>query len=199
MTDEELISGIIDGNQLYFKILVDKYQSLVLNTCFHFIHNKNDAEDITQEVFIKVYQTIKEFKYQSKLSTWLYRIAINKSLNFIRDNKKRNLFKSIENFFNTSDKSELQIEDTTTKINEEEYDDIKTQRLNLLRISIQLLPKNQKTAFILHKYEEVPYKEITVIMNMSLASVEGLIHRAKLNVQKNILKKAKVYQINSVK
>tara|TARA_R110002050_G_scaffold281956_1_gene429606 strand:- start:16667 stop:17239 length:573 start_codon:yes stop_codon:yes gene_type:complete len=188
MTDEELISGIIDGNQLYFKILIDKYQSLVLNTCFHFIHNKNDAEDLTQEVFIKAYLSIKKFKYQSKLSTWLYRIAVNKSLNFVRDNKKRTVFKSIENFFNKSAKPELQIEDTTTRIHEEEYDDIKIQRLKLLRESIQLLSKNQKTAFILHKYEELSYKEISIIMNISLASVEGLIHRAKLNVQKNILK-----------
>jgi RNA polymerase sigma-70 factor (ECF subfamily) len=187
MTDEELVSGIIDGNQLYFKILVDKYQSLVLNTCFHFIHNKNDAEDITQEVFIKVYQSIEKFNYQSKLSTWLYRIAVNKSLNFIRDNKKRNVFKSIENLFYKNAKYEQQIE-------EEESDEIKIQRLNLLRNSIQLLPENQKTAFILHKYEEISYKEIAVIMNTSLASVEGLINRAKINLQKNILKKIKKKQ-----
>ncbi len=183
MTDEELVSGILEGNQLYFKILVEKYQSLVLNTCFHFIHNKNDAEDITQEVFIQVYQSIKKFKYQSKLSTWLYRIAVNKSLNFIRDNKKRDIFQSIENLFNKNAKNELEIE--------EESDDIKTQRLNLLRDSIQLLPENQKTAFILHKYDEVSYREIAVIMNLSLASVEGLINRAKINLQKNILKKLK--------
>lgn len=188
MTDEELISGIIDGNQLYFKILVDKYQPLVLNTCYHFTHNKNDAEDITQEVFIKVYGSIKKFNYQSKLSTWLYRIAVNKSLNFIRDNKKRNIFKSIENLFNKNTKYEQQVEEPTSTI-EEESDPIKKQRLNILRDSIQLLPKNQKTAFILHKYEEVSYQEIAVIMNVSLASVEGLIHRAKINVQKNILKK----------
>lgn len=187
MTDEELISGIIDGNQLYFKILVDKYQSLVLNACFHFTQNKDDAEDITQEVFIEVYQSVKKFNYQSKLSTWLYRIAVNKSLNFIRDNKKRTIFKSIENLFYKEEKYSVQIEDTTTII-EEEFDTIQKQRLNLLRNSIQLLPENQKTAFILHKYEEVSYQEIAVIMSTSLASVEGLIHRAKINIQKNILK-----------
>ncbi len=187
MTDEELISEIIDGNQRYFKILVDKYQSLVLNTCFHFTQNKDDAEDIAQEVFIEVYQSLKKFNYQSKLSTWLYRIAVNKSLNFIRDNKKRTIFKSIENLFYKEEKYSVQIEDTTTII-EEEFDTIQKQRLNLLRNSIQLLPENQKTAFILHKYEEVSYQEIAVIMSTSLASVEGLIHRAKINIQKNILK-----------
>ena len=190
MTDEELISAIIDGNKLYFKILVNKYQSLVLNTCFHFTHNKNDAEDITQEVFIKVYESIKNFNYQSKLSTWLYRIAVNKSLNFIRDNKKREIFSRIESVFNKNTKYEEQIE-APTSIIEEESDSIKLQRLTILRASIQLLPENQKTAFILHNYEEISYQEIAEIMNTSLASVEGLIHRAKINVQKNILKKIK--------
>lgn len=190
MTDEELISGIINGNQLFFKTLINKYQSLVLNTCFHFTHNKNDAEDITQEVFIKVYKSIKKFGYQSKLSTWLYRIAVNKSLNYIRDNKKRKKIISIENIFNKNTKYEQQIEEPIL-IMDDEFDSIKAQRLNTLRNSIQLLSENQKTAFILHKYEEVPYKEIALIMNISLASVEGLIHRAKINIQKNILKKLK--------
>ena len=188
MTDEELISGIIAKNQLYFKIFVDKYQALVLNTCFHFTHNKNDAEDITQEVFIKAYQTIEKFTFQSKISTWLYRIAVNKSLNFIRDNKKRSIIKSIENLFNQNAKYHLQIEDTKT---EEELDSIKTKRLILLRNAINSLSENQKTAFILHNYESIPYKEIATIMHLSIASVEGLIHRAKLNIQKNILKKIK--------
>ncbi|CAH8292431.1 RNA polymerase sigma-70 factor (ECF subfamily) [Mariniflexile fucanivorans] len=188
MTDEELISGIIDENQLYFKIFVDKYQSLVLNTCFHFTHNKNDAEDITQEVFIKAYQTIEKFTFQSKISTWLYRIAVNKSLNFIRDNKKRTIFKSLESFFSSNVKYNPPTEDTLA---EDAYDDIKTQRLISLRNAINLLPENQKTAFILHNYESISYKEIATIMDVSIASVEGLIHRAKLNIQKNILKKIK--------
>ncbi|HMR16436.1 MAG TPA: sigma-70 family RNA polymerase sigma factor [Mariniflexile sp.] len=188
MTDEELISGIIDKNQLYFKIFVDKYQSLVLNTCFHFTHNKNDAEDITQEVFIQAYQNIHKFTFQSKIATWLYRIAVNKSLNFIRDHKKHAIFKSIENLFSSNASAPLQMEDSTV---DDALDDLKKQRLTLLRNAIHLLPENQKTAFILHNYEAVPYKDIASIMDLSLASVEGLIHRAKMNIQKNILKKIK--------
>lgn len=185
MNDEELISKIIDGNQLYFKMLVDKYQSLVLNTCFRFLHNKNDAEDVTQEVFITAFQSIKKFNYNSKISTWLYRIAVNKSLNFIRDNKKRIIIKSIENFLNSNFNNALQVEDITTQT---EDDDLKTKRLQALRDSIKRLPENQKIAFILYNYEAVCYKEIAVIMDTSLASVEGLIHRAKKNIHKNILK-----------
>ncbi len=186
MTDKELVSKILSGNQLYFKILVDKYQPMVLNTCYHFVRNKNDAEDITQEVFIEVFQSLNKFKKQSKLSTWLYKITVNKSLNFIRDHKKRRIFKSIENFFTYGDKSEIEIADISLQ---DEENELKQQRLIMLREAIKALPKKQKTAFVLHKYENVSYKDIAEIMNTSLASVEGLIHRAKINVQKYILKK----------
>ncbi len=186
MTDNELIKKIIEGNQLYFKKLVDQYQSMVLNTCFQITQNKEDAEDITQEVFIEVYRSINKFNQHSKLSTWLYRIAVNKSLNFLRKNKKRKIFKSIENFFNTEKQSELQIPDQTIQ---SDTNDIHEKRIKLLRKAIQNLPEKQKTAFVLNKYQELSYKEIAEIMDTSLASVEGLIHRAKLNVQKYILKK----------
>jgi len=186
MSDEELISGIINGNQLYFKLLVDKYQSMILNTCYHFIHNKDDAEDITQEVFIEVYLSISKFKQKSKFSTWIYRIAVNKSLNFIRNNKKRKLFKSIENFFTGNSNTELQIADETELSNE--IEELETEKLKLLQKAINSLPKNQKIAFTLSKIEKIPYKDIAEIMDISLASVEGLIHRAKINIQKNILK-----------
>lgn len=186
MTDKELISEIVKGNQLYFKILVDQYQSLVLNTCYNFVHNTADAEDITQEVFIDVYLSIKKFKDQSKLSTWLYRIAVNKSLNFIRNNKKRSIFRSIENFFFSNDYSSLEIPNEPDINNNLEDHELK--KLNLLREAIQKLSESQKIAFTLHKFENVPYKEIASIMDMSLASIEGLIFRANKNVQKYILK-----------
>ncbi|WP_456379156.1 RNA polymerase sigma factor [Lutibacter sp.] len=188
MTDKQLVSEIIKGNQLYFKILVDQYQSLVLNTCFSFVHNKVDAEDICQEVFIEVYLSIHKFKDQSKLSTWLYRIAVNKSLNYIRDNKKRNIFKSIENFFIKS-QSDLQIPDDSYL--DASFDEIEKERFELLKKAINKLPENQRIAFTLHKIKKMPYKKTAEIMNISLASVEGLIHRAKINVQKYILKKCR--------
>ncbi|WP_372795181.1 RNA polymerase sigma factor [Lutibacter sp.] len=185
MTDEELIEGILNKNQATFKILVDKYQFLVLNTCNSFLHNKTFSEDVTQEVFIEVFLSIHKFKKEAKLSTWLYRISVNKSLNFIRDNKKNNLFKSIENFFLGEGNQELQISDNEHETSENEA--IQKERIELLHKSINALSKNQKVAFTLHKIENLSYKQISEVMNLSLSSVEGLIHRAKINVQRGIL------------
>ena len=185
MTDKELIEGLLNKNQTTFKIVVDKYQSLVLNTCNSFLHNKASSQDVTQEVFIEVFLSIHKFKKEAKLTTWLYRISVNKSLNYIRDNKKNNLFESIENFFLGEGNKELQISENEHQILENE--DLHDKRVELMHKSINSLSKNQKIAFTLHKIEGLSYKQISEVMNLSLSSVEGLIHRAKLNVQREIL------------
>lgn len=87
MTDAELIQCVIDHDETAFKLLVEKYQSLVFNACYHLIRQYSDAEDIAQDVFIEAFESIHQFRQESKLSTWLYRIAINKSLNHLRKNK----------------------------------------------------------------------------------------------------------------
>ena len=185
MTDKQLIEGILNGEQKYFKELVDKYQLLVLNTCNSFLHDKNNAEDTAQEVFIEVFLSIHKFKSEAKLSTWLYRISVNKSLNFIRDNKKRTFVNSIGSFFSGVQKTEFQIPDYNSYY--ADIDDAKNEKIELLHKAINTLSKKQKTAFILSKFENLSYAQIAEVMDLSLSSVEGLIHRAKINVQKKIL------------
>jgi len=185
MTDAQLIEGILNREQKCFKELVDKYQLLVLNTCNSFLHDKNNAEDIAQEVFIEVFLSINKFKSEAKLSTWLYRIAVNKSLNFIRDNKNRSLVKSIENYFSGEQKSELQIPDNNSIYFD--IDDSHTEKIELLHKAIDSLSDKQKTALTLSKFEKLSYAQIAEVMDLSLSSVEGLIHRAKINLQKKIL------------
>ena len=185
MTDKELIEGILNREEKHFKEFVDKYQPLVLNVCNSFLHCRSDAEDVTQEIFVDVFLSIHKFRGESKISTWLYRMAVNRSLNFIRNNKKRSIIKSIGSFFSKDDKRELQIPDTSSL-----YDDAaetENERIELLHKAINELPENQRIAFTLSKFEKLSYNEITEIMGLSLSSVEGLIHRAKKNVQKKIL------------
>ncbi|MBU1371026.1 MAG: RNA polymerase sigma factor [Bacteroidetes bacterium] len=185
MTETQLIEGILSKQEKYFEELVNRFQPLVLNTCNSFLHNRTDAEDISQEVFIEAFLSLHKFKKESKLSTWLYRIAVNKSLNFIRDNKKRKIIRSIEVFFGGEPKHKLQLadpglEDAGDLADEEE-------KMALLHRAVASLPKNQRVAFTLSKFEKLSYVEIADVMELSLASVEGLIHRAKRNVTKKIL------------
>jgi RNA polymerase sigma factor (sigma-70 family) len=79
LTEQELIAGLLKGDEIAFKTVVDTYKNMVYNTVLGFLQNTDDAEDVTQDVFIKVYENIAGFKQQSKLSTWIYRISISQA------------------------------------------------------------------------------------------------------------------------
>jgi len=96
MTETEIIQILQQGNEQAFKQLVENYQKLVVNTCFGMVHNTEDAEDIAQEVFIEVFRSVPNFRADAKLSTWLCRKAVNRSINHIRDNKHRKCFQSFD-------------------------------------------------------------------------------------------------------
>ncbi|MGQ8335283.1 RNA polymerase sigma factor [Sunxiuqinia sp. A32] len=185
MNDSELINAIKNGEEQAFRRLVDDYQLLVVNTCKGLVHSIEDAQDIAQEVFIEVYHSVEKFRGDSKLSTWLYRIAVNKSLNFIRDNKRRNLFQSISgNLFGTK---ELDLPTNDTGYRPDKEAENNQRRKNIFK-AIDDLPENQRVAFTLSKIEDLSYREIAEVMSLSVSSVESLIHRAKLNLQKKLYK-----------
>lgn len=184
MTEAEIIQKLQEGSEAAFRHLVETYQQRVVNVCFGMLHNMEDAEDVAQEVFIEVHRSIHKFRADAKISTWLYRISVNRSLNFIRDNKKRKWFKSFDDVVKTQN-AEI------PKMQENHYDDPeheleKQQRANLLHEAINSLSDNQKTAFSLNKYDDLSYQEISEVMNLSVSSVESLIHRAKINLQKKL-------------
>ena len=184
MSEAELIEKLKQGDQSAFKQLVVNYQQLVVNTCFGMVHNLEDAEDIAQDVFIEVYRSVNKFRADSKISTWLYRIAMNRSLNFIRDNKKHKWFQSFDEVVKSKN-SEI----PGLKTNDSENPEFgleNRQRANLLHEAISSLPENQKIAFTLSKYEDLSYTEISEVMDLSISSVESLIHRAKKNLQKKL-------------
>ena len=182
MTETEIIQKLQQGNEQTFKLLVTSYQKLVVNTCFGMVHSTEDAEDIAQEVFIEVFRSVGNFRADAKISTWLYRIAVNRSLNFIRDNKRNKWFQSFEDV----------VMEKNSKLNSAKHHETPAaelenmQRANIIHEAIDSLPENQKTAFTLNKYEDLSYKEISEVMNLSVSSVESLIHRAKIGLQKKL-------------
>lgn len=193
MTDQELITGILRNDKPVIQFLVNKYHRQVIKTAFHFVHDMDDAEDIAQDVCIEILESIGQFKGSSSLATWIYRVTVNKSLNFVRKNKRKQLVKQFELFFHKTDgQSGRNISEPAS--NDYSYDN--TERKQILDKAISSLPENQKTAFILSKYEDLSYKEITEIMNLSLASVESLLQRAKLNLQKKLIVQFSEYSNN---
>ena len=185
MDEALLIKGIQQGDRKSFQILVETYQRMVVNTCMCIVHNQADAEDLAQDVFLEIFRTAENFRGDAKLSTWLYRIATNRSLNLIRNNKRKRFFQSIEETFTGGRNRASEISENRGDQPDQNITD--QQRSDLLHRAIDRLPEKQRIAFTLNKYEELPYQQIAEVMEISLASVESLIHRAKKNLQEQLL------------
>ncbi|MBD3376073.1 sigma-70 family RNA polymerase sigma factor [candidate division KSB1 bacterium] len=166
-----------------FKSVVTEYQEKVRNTCFRFVNHPDDADDLAQEVFIQVYESMHRFRGQAELSTWIYRIAVNKSLDFLRRKKRKKRFAQLVSLFGLVDEAR----DIPVPDGKDPHQELQTEeRRQVLNWALDKLPENQRTAIILSKYEGFSTKEITSIMDTSITAVEGLVHRAKKNLQKSL-------------
>lgn len=184
MPEYELIKRLQAGDHVAFKQMFDTYNAMIFNVCFRMVENRQEAEDVTQDVFLKAYKSLKQFRSESKLSTWLYRIAINCCLNHQRKLKHARWF--FLDFFPES--SEEKIKNLQTSA--DNRPDIileKSERERVVQQAINSLPKKQRVAVILHRYEELSYKEIAEVMVCSVGSVESRLHRAKENLTKKLL------------
>ncbi len=180
MDEFELIQGLRQGNEAAFKYLVTTYQDRVFNTAIGIVQNAEDAEDVAQEVFIQVYRSIHSFKGESKLSTWLYRIATTRALDLLRSRKSKKRFGFMQKLFGEDNEPLHELPDFH---HPGVALDRKENAAKLFR-AISELPENQKTAFTLHKLEDLSYQEISEVMQTSIPAVESLMHRAKQNLRK---------------
>lgn len=180
---KDLVNQLKANSEDAFKLLVETYKEKVLNTCYHFLHNELDAEDLAQEVFIEVFRSIGHFRQDAELSTWIYRIAVNKSLDFVRKKKRKKRFAYVMSLAGFGDvEKELPLPAPSNP----QADLEQKERIEILNQAIDSLPENQKVAITLSKYEGFSNKEIAEIMNTSVSAVESLIHRAKNNLHKKL-------------
>lgn len=182
--DKELVRGLQEGESQAFRVLVEKYHVKVIRTCIGFVHSAADAEDIAQDVFIEIFRSVKNFRGDSELSTWLYRISVNKSLNFLRSASRRRIFTLLTGVGSAEKQGVSQDEITGADSTDDKL--IREDQARALSQALDSLPGNQRTAFVLNKYEDMAYKEIAAVMDISMGSVESLIFRAKQNLQKRL-------------
>ncbi len=180
VTEQQLIEDLKNSKGSAFSKLVELHQGSVVNTCYGFLMNKEEAEDIAQEVFIEVFKSVEAFKEDSSLATWLYRIAVNKSIDAIRKKKRK---KRIQNLIGFYDKEDNQVIDLAANTPNPEDILEQKERLEILHKATERLPSNQKIAFTLNKFETLKASEIAEIMEISLSSVEALLFRAKKNLK----------------
>lgn len=181
MNENELIKLIIQGEREKFGIFVEKYQQLVFRTCMGFVHNKEDADDLTQDIFIQAYQSLPEFKMKSAFSTWLYRIAVNASLNKVRKSAGTSFIQRLESFFASENQTAGQL--IVSDMEDPENIIIKKEHSRWIQKALDSLPENQRTAIVLSKYDDFSQREIAEIMNTTESAVEALLQRAKKNLR----------------
>jgi RNA polymerase sigma-70 factor (ECF subfamily) len=180
--EAELIDRLRRGDESAFRQVVESRKDLVYNTVLGLLQHPEDAEDVAQDVFIKMYESIHQFKGESAFSTWLYRIAVTKALEWIRSRKRKKRFAFITGLL--GDNNELRHDPPDFHHPGVQLDD--KERASRLFKSIAKLPDNQRVAFTLHKVEGIPYQEIAAIMELSVSAIESLIHRAKNNLRKDL-------------
>ena len=171
-------------NEVHFESIYTEYKNLVFNMCLNYVLNAEDAQDITQEVFVKVYQRYHQYdSTAASLKTWVCRIAINHCLDFLKAKKSKKRFGFLSALFQGDSNEPIShaVEINHPGIQAENKEAIE----NLLRI-IYSLPENQKTAIILSRIEDRSQKEVAEIMNTSVKAVESLLHRAKQTIQKKL-------------
>ncbi len=176
----ELIERLKQGDEAAFRQIVESSQGLVYNTVLGIVQNPEDAEDVAQEVFMQLYESVKGFKGQSKLSTWLYRIAVTKSMDHLRKKKRKKRFAFVQSLFGFDE--EL-VHDPPDFHHPGITLDNKEKAAELFK-AIEKLPGKQKVAFTLNRIEGLSYQEISEIMGLTVASVESLLHRAKNNLRR---------------
>lgn len=182
MTEKEFIAGLRNHNANAYGKLLDDFQQKVFATCISFVPNKEDAEDIAQEVFVEVFNSIGKFKQQSKLSTWVYRITTNKCLEFIRKRNTKKRFGFMQSIIGNA----IPVDKTNyfTEMNHPGVILENKEKSETLFYAINQLPEAQKVVFTLHKVDGKSYQEISDITEKSVSSVESLMFRAKKNLQK---------------
>ena len=184
MKEQDFINNLKQGKQSAFSQLLDDYQQKVFSTCISFIPNKEDAEDVAQEVFLEVFKSIAKFKGDAKLSTWIYRIATNKCLEFIRKKNTKKRFAFMQSILG----NEIPIDKTSyfTEFNHPGILLENKEKSKIIFKAINTLPESQKVVFTLAKIDGKSYQEIVEITGKSLSSIESIMFRAKKSLKEKL-------------
>ena len=179
MSEQEFILSLQKGDPQAFKQLVETWQNMVYNTVLSIVQDIQEAEDVSQEVFIQVYQSVKNFRGDAKLSTWIYRVAVTKALDAERKKKTKKRVANLKSWIGLGEK-----EEEAAHFNHPGVQLDNKELAAILFKAMQKLPENQRIAFTLIKAEGLSYDETAEIMNVTVKAVEALMHRAKENLRK---------------
>lgn len=180
LDDQSILQALSRDKDRGFNHLVDAYAARVFTTCVNLVRNREDAEDVTQEVFTTIYTSIDTFQGDSKLSTWIYSVSTNKCKEFLRKKTRKKRF---------GIHTEVEKDDShfiPSQVVEYNHPGVKLEdkeRANILFNAIDQLAENQRLAYTMHKIEGRSYQEVAEVLDLSVSSVESLMFRAKKRLQ----------------
>jgi RNA polymerase sigma-70 factor, ECF subfamily len=178
-TDVQLMLDVKAGDEQSFALLLHRYRTPLVNFLYRMVRNREQAEDLAQEVFIRVYRARADYVPSAKFTTWLFRIATNLALNSVRDTRHQRMEVSLDApiTVDSEDGDERPIDVAEKNPNIEEHLVQEAQR-DMIRHSIDKLPEKQRAAVLLHKYQDLDYGEISKILECSESALKSLLFRA---------------------
>jgi RNA polymerase sigma-70 factor (ECF subfamily) len=176
-SDVQLMLEVKQGDEASFELLLQRYRTPLCHFLSRMVRDPALAEDLAQEVFLRVYRARKEYKPSAKFTTWLFRIATNLALNAIRDHRSRQLEDSLDERQEGEDGQVLAFEVADSEPSAEQRL-IRRDRAVAIRRIVLALPEKQRAAVLLHKYQEMDYDEIARILDCSVSALKSLLFRA---------------------
>lgn len=176
MTDAEIMLRVRDGDDAGFDLLIEKYRKPIINFMYRMVHNQAVAEELAQEVFLRVYRSRSTYRAEAKFTTWLYRIATNLGVNHARDTKYERTAQNL--YLDQPDPETGTMPDVADETVSVEESLLKDERMRAIREHVMALPERQRTAVLMHKYQGLDYKEIGQVLKLSESATKSLLFRA---------------------
>ena len=164
------------GNMVAFDVLLAKYRKPIMHFMFRMVHNQAVAEELAQEVFLRVYRSRETYRAEARFSTWLYRIATNLGVNHARDTRNERVAPTLQ--LDEPDPETGSPPDLADRTPSAEAEMLSRERRNAIREHVMALPERQRTAVLMHKYEGLDYKSIGDVLHLSESATKSLLFRA---------------------
>lgn len=174
--DADVMLRLKAGELECFDVLMNKYRRPIVHFMFRMVHNQAVAEEMAQEVFLRVYRARETYRAEAKFTTWLYRIATNLAVNHARDTKNERTAPTIH--LDEPDPETGSMHDVADATPTIEADLLRDERMKAIRAHVMALPERQRMAVLMHKYQEMDYKQIGAVLKLSESATKSLLFRA---------------------
>ncbi len=176
LTDAEIMLRVSDGDDQGFNYLIEKYRKPIIHFMFRMVHNQAVAEELAQEVFLRVYRSRQTYRAEARFTTWLYRIATNLGVNHARDTKHERAAQNV--YLDQPDPETGTTPDVADSTPSAEHELVRDERMRAIRQHVMALPERQRMAVLMHKYQGMDYKEIGEVLKLSESATKSLLFRA---------------------